>query len=246
MEKLRLLKKILASYKENNRFKTEHSDLHFPPYRILHDTLATCSYKAYYDSGIAHARVICSLIRAFKKESRLVACEWGCGPARIIQHLKALDTGISRLIGTDYNEETVRWCRQHYPDIVFLINGIRPPLNIEQHSLDVLYSISVFTHLSEELHYAWIEEILRVLKPGGLFIGSFHGDNFKFKLLADELERYEKSELVVRDKVFEGSRLYSCFHSDVFVKDKLLRQFKKVTKGNDASLAQTIWCGIAP
>jgi len=94
------------------------------------------------------------------------------------------------------------------------------------------------------MHYAWIKEIKRVLKPEGLFIGTFHGDKSAHKLLPNELTKYNTGELVVRDRVKEGSRLYASFQSDQFVKNKLLTGFNNVTRIELDTWDQTFWCAI--
>lgn len=43
------------------------------------------------------------------------------------------------------------------------------------------------------------------------------GDNFKLKLTDSELLKYNNNELIVRDKVKEGHRMFSAFHPTVFV-----------------------------
>jgi len=108
----------------------------------------------------------------------------------------------------------------------------------------VLYCISVFTHLSQEMHFKWIEEIRRVLKPGGLFIGSFHGDEACGNLLPAEKARYLRGELVTRGNVKEGSRIYTAYHSDAFVGKELLAGFELARKA-DAAFGQTLWCATS-
>jgi hypothetical protein len=43
-------------------------------------------------------------------------------------------------------------------------------------SVDLLYGISVFTHLSEYHRHLWLSEIARVLRPGGCAILTTHGE----------------------------------------------------------------------
>ena len=246
IEQLRLWKKTHESHDANHAFVAQHPDFPTPPLDLMYDAYAHCYYDYYMSSGISHANVIADMIKRYKTESDLVVCEWGCGPARVVRHLQAVHGGIRTVIGTDYNQQTISWCQREFPHIRFLKNGLAPPLDISDHSLDVLYCISVFTHLSELMHYAWMNEIQRVLKPGGLFIGTFQGEKTKHKLLPSELLRYSSGELVVRNKVKEGSRLYSAFHSDVFVEKKLLAQFSNVQKDYADTLDHTIWCAIAP
>jgi ubiquinone/menaquinone biosynthesis C-methylase UbiE len=242
VDKLLLFKSRLKNYKDNEIFMKEHPGFQYPPYELAYDAYNHCGIRLYYEGGLEQANFYVNTIRKFKKESGLVVCEWGCGPARIIRHIKPLDNGIAELIGTDYNADTIHWCNSRFPDINFIHNQFSPPLPLGQNSVDVLYCWSVFTHLSEPMHHAWIEEIMRVLKPGGLFIGSFHCDKVKYQLLPDELDQYMKGELVVRSKVKEGSKHFTAFHSDDFLKEKLLNKFAQVTKLEDISYIHTIWC----
>jgi ubiquinone/menaquinone biosynthesis C-methylase UbiE len=123
---------------------------------------------------------------------------------------------------------------------------LRPPLNLEDNSVDILYCVSVFTHLSEELHFEWINEIMRVLKPGGVFIGTFHGDKTKHKLFSDELVKYEQGELVVRGNVYEGSKNFVAIHSDLFVRNKLLKEFTSVSQIQWPGFHQELYCAVKP
>jgi SAM-dependent methyltransferase len=45
-----------------------------------------------------------------------------------------------------------------------------PPTSFPDQMFDLIYSYSVFSHLSEEAHLAWLKEFKRIMKPGGLLI----------------------------------------------------------------------------
>lgn len=45
-----------------------------------------------------------------------------------------------------------------------------PPTDLPAANFDLIYSFSVFSHLGEDLHLAWIDELHRLLKPGGLLM----------------------------------------------------------------------------
>lgn len=47
---------------------------------------------------------------------------------------------------------------------------------IESQSVDLLYGISVLTHLTEFHQHLWLSEIARVMKPGGCVILTIHGE----------------------------------------------------------------------
>lgn len=41
-------------------------------------------------------------------------------------------------------------------------------------AFDLVYSVSVFTHLDDAAQRSWLAEIRRVLRPGGIFVASTH------------------------------------------------------------------------
>ncbi|MDZ7626597.1 MAG: class I SAM-dependent methyltransferase [Ignavibacteriaceae bacterium] len=114
--------------------------------------------------------------------------EWGCGPARIIRHLPRLLNDSCEIYGSDYNSKTIVWCKKIFPEFNFSKNNLQPPLEFENNFFDIIYATSVFTHLSEEMHYAWMNELKRVCKPNGIIFLTTHGDNCKPKLTPEELE----------------------------------------------------------
>ena len=111
--------------------------------------------------------------------------------------------------------------------------------------IDVIYGISIFTHLSEKLHYDWVHELFRILKPNGIMFLTTQGDNFKDKLTDAELKRYDDHQLVVRVQVKEGHRTYSAFQPpgfmrQLFDKVEILEHIEtKPEKGK--GLPQDIW-----
>lgn len=238
--------KIIVNHRENRRLAAALPEVKFPPYELSNAVFNHCSYRVYYESGLAHARYLMETVRRFRTAADLVVCEWGCGPARLIQHLRGLDAGVGTLIGTDCDPEAIAWCRQALPEITFVGNQLDPPFPLADSSVDVLYCCAVFSHLSERLHGAWIEEILRVLKPGGLFIGSFNGDNYRHLLDPAEREQYGAGALVVRPGGAEGSRQYAAFQSDRYVRQTVLAGFADVMRLDDAPFVQTLWCATAP
>lgn len=234
----------LLSYKSNIHFRSKHSNVPVPPPMVLYDIQGNCDLNGFYTSGQEHAYEISRIIDEEFPGRSLNILEWGCGPARVLQHLKSLDGSVWELWGSDYNPRSISWGQQHWPKIHFIHNGLEPPLSIDTEYLDVIYCISVFTHLSEKRHYQWIAEIIRLLKPGGLFIGTFHGDAFRDNLTHEEQSRFDSGKLVVRDKIREGKKDYSAYHCDNFVRH-ILAPFDVVKKLDMvAGFRQTVWTAI--
>ena len=68
-----------------------------------------------------------------------------------------------------------------------------PPLGYGDDAFDLIYSISVFTHLPEPMQFAWLEELKRVSKPGGFVLATVHGEQQYSILNASNREEFEKT-----------------------------------------------------
>jgi ubiquinone/menaquinone biosynthesis C-methylase UbiE len=53
-----------------------------------------------------------------------------------------------------------------------------PPTRFAVDSFDMIYLYSVFSHLSEEAHLAWLSEFKRIMKPGGIVIATTRPRSF--------------------------------------------------------------------
>ncbi len=216
---------VRAKYARSNRaFLNEHPGSVLPPKFLMYDAYAHVDYRVYFQKGRANAEYIAgTATRHLGGDRPMAVCEWGCGPGRIIRHLPRLLPAGSRVFGTDYNEQTVAWCSANLPQVTFRPNGLAPPLPFSPGELDMLYAVSVLTHLSEEMHLTWMAECERVVRPGGLILLTVHGDQSIAGLSKEERAAYDAGQLVVRGKVKEGSRTFVAFQSPRFMREVLLR-----------------------
>ena len=103
--------------------------------------------------------------------------DFGCGPGRVIVNIPESSEGKTRKsYGADIDPEAIAWCKKHIPSSRFTIVDKDPPLPFDDNSFDLIYTISVFTHLDETMQFSWLDELRRVLKPNGIAIASLHGD----------------------------------------------------------------------
>ena len=63
------------------------------------------------------------------------------------------------------------------------------PLAYADDTFDLVYALSVFTHLTEDLCEAWMDELYRIVKPGGAAIVTTHGGATTHLLSQDESPR---------------------------------------------------------
>ena len=143
--------------------------------------------------------------------------DWGCGPGRIIRHFPELVGHNCSYYGTDYNARSIKWCFENLKEINFNKNTLEAKLPYDDNFFDVIYGLSIVTHLSEEMHKKWYAELYRVLKPQGIMLLTTQGDTYKPKMTPLELDQYNKGQLVVRGKVKEGHRIFSAFQPKKFM-----------------------------
>ena len=116
--------------------------------------------------------------------------------------------------------------------------------NIKIIIFDIIYATSVFTHLSEEMHYAWMNELKRICKPNGIIFLTTHGDNCKPKLTEEELKIFEAGKLVVRGNVKEGHRTFAAYQPPQFMRElfkdfEILEHVTREPEGN--YIPQDVW-----
>jgi SAM-dependent methyltransferase len=238
----------------NEAFVREHPDFPLPPLPLCYDAYAHVGYRDYFESGRNHAEFFGGKIAQHAQgaatflspeSGSLAVLEWGCGPARVIRHLGDFLRGEPSLAGSDYNPETIAWCRANIPGIRFEKNELAPPLPFPGGSFDAVYALSVLTHLSEAMHFAWRDELKRVLRPGGILIVTAHGDWYrKHHLRPDEQKAYDAGRLVVRGGVEEGKKWFAAFHPPVFMREKLFAGWKvleHLTHPLPGSIEQDVW-----
>ncbi|GGX11069.1 Stf0 family sulfotransferase [Undibacterium macrobrachii] len=103
--------------------------------------------------------------------------DFGCGWGRFTR-LFVRDVEEAGLIGIDPWAEALQMCREHMPYAAFVRSQFNPPLAFRDGFFDVVFANSIFSHLSESSALAWIEEIARVLRPGGLLIATTHSKHW--------------------------------------------------------------------
>jgi SAM-dependent methyltransferase len=100
--------------------------------------------------------------------------DFGCGSGKVMRHFLA-EAAACELWGCDIDERSIDWINAALrPPLHAIVNGETPPLAMPDAHFDLVWSVSVFTHLTD--HWAgWLAELHRVLAPGGLAIVSFLG-----------------------------------------------------------------------
>src|SRR2546430_3058492 len=91
--------------------------------------------------------------------------DWGCGCARVARFVSEFAPG--KLTGVDIDPDNIQWCKNNLPDAEFVRINLDPPTPFADESFDLVYGISVFSHLSQADQDRWLAELHRLTKPGG-------------------------------------------------------------------------------
>ena len=197
----------------------EHPTIKLPPPYMVYESFQM-DYRKYFNGGKEDAEWIVELAKPHCKLDHAKILDWGCGPARIIRHLPELLGPTNEYYGTDYNPETIQWCVQNLGDkITFSKNELSPPLSYPENEFDLIYGISILTHLSEANHHKWISELARILSPKGALLLTTHGDAFVEKLTPAETDTYHNKQIISRDKTKEGHRTFGSFHPPAIIRN---------------------------
>lgn len=133
------------------------------------------SYRAVgRDSRTTILELLASSAVDFRFEPGVRVLDFGCGSGKVMRHFLP-EAEICELWGCDIDARSIDWINAELsPPLHAFTNGQAPPLDQPAASFDLVWSVSVFTHLTDQWA-GWLAELHRVLRPGGLAVVSFLG-----------------------------------------------------------------------
>lgn len=157
--------------------------------------------------------------------------DFGCSCARIISTSRRIWKD-AQFFGTDIHREAIHWCWKNVPSLAqFAVNDTHPPLDYEHDFFDMVIVISVFTHLPEDLQFMWLEELRRIIRPGGVLLITVHGkecfQNHSFGQ-RDDVRSSEFSYWRERDTEGLPDFYQTAIHSEKYVRSEWSRYFEIV------------------
>jgi SAM-dependent methyltransferase len=183
---------------------------------------------SYWASGLRDARLLLDVASAHGVAVNHYL-DFGCASGRVLRHM-ALQRPQSRAMGCDINRLHVEWCNAHLPsNCLAFQNHSVPSLPLPDASVDVVSAYSVFTHI-EALETAWLMELRRILRPGGLAWITVHSEltlqemNPNWPLWTPVMEHPLAAKVLDEKRNFHGDRLISrwlasqSYSSNVFYK----------------------------
>lgn len=157
------------------------------------------SVADYFESGrvVADALVGALQVHHGKALSDFPAIlDFGAGCGRVVQYVAPGAPG-SACSACDVDAQAVHWAAKHMPNVAWRVNAFDPPLPYEDSSFDLVYSISIFTHLDRDSQDRWLQELHRVLRPGGMALVTVAGETI--------LEQFRTGQMVSNSRDFTGA-----------------------------------------
>jgi SAM-dependent methyltransferase len=155
--------------------------------------------------------------------------DFGCGCGRTLSWFAHRPP---RLYGTDIDEEAISWCRSNLNFAEFGVNDPRPPLEYHSGAFDLVYAISIFTHLDEDFQFRWLDELRRVTRTRGIVLLTLHGHH-----VWRNLPQEDKDEIEVEGFKFRPSNsmkgifpdwYQNAYHTKEYVVDRYSEYFEVV------------------
>ncbi len=100
--------------------------------------------------------------------------DFGCSSARVVRVLAAA-WPEDRWEGCDPNEDAVTWASDNLPAVTFFTSPQAPPLPRPERAFDLVCAISIWSHFAPDPARAWLAEMARSLRPGGVLVLTTHG-----------------------------------------------------------------------
>jgi len=104
--------------------------------------------------------------------------DWGCCCGRLISQMRKF-VPPANLYGCDIDSAAIDWNRENISGPHFLRVEPYPPTPYADRSFDVVYGISVMTHLDEETQMLWLRELKRITRPSAILALSVIGEQLR-------------------------------------------------------------------
>jgi SAM-dependent methyltransferase len=100
--------------------------------------------------------------------------DFSCSSGRVVRPLSAALPEVD-WHGCDPNADAIAWMRDNVPAVDVVVSPTTPPLPFDDQSFDLVFAISVWSHYSAAGALNWLEELHRIVRPGGHVLLTTHG-----------------------------------------------------------------------
>jgi SAM-dependent methyltransferase len=160
--------------------------------------------------------------------------DWGCGCGQVIRYFNKYSN--VEINGADIDMVNIKWCERNLNFAKFHHVPLNPPTKFDNNYFDLIFGISVLTHLRENDQSDWLSELSRISKKDSIVLISVHGNGgvaFRNELFnIDELLKWQEKGFVALgvDKAIDsiGDKEYytTSFQTDWYIKKYWSEYFK--------------------
>ena len=204
-----------ASRRRDQQLSDDGLDL--PPAALRVRVIMVADPEVFLSTGRDEAAIIADTCDAhglaIEDAGRLL--DFGCGCGRVLRHWHRHCT--VEIHGTDHDADLVEWLRAGLPFVHPNRNQIAPPLPYPDNHFGVVYAISVFTHMTDELSRAWISELDRIIRPGGLLLASALDERQIDRLRPAERAAFDAGESIVQFDAALGTNMCVSYHPRAYI-----------------------------
>lgn len=132
------------------------------------------AYEGYEEIGARMRDEIMSALPAGWTFDGRTVLDFGCGAGRTLRHFGDVAEHAT-VLGCDIDVPSIEWLRRELsPPFQIFLAPEQPPLDLEDRSVDLIWAISVFSHLTDHWS-AWLSELHRVLTDEGILLATYIG-----------------------------------------------------------------------
>ncbi len=179
--------------KENSDMRSEVSP--FPPPNLMAKVSGLTDEIDFAAHGV-HIYDVLNKVSPVDWNEFSTVIDFGCGCGRVARLIKNHEFDFYCV---DIDKEHIDWVGDNLQYARAVHTTVETPLPFEDDTFDCIYSISVFTHITEEYHRFLLQELHRVTKPGGVIFITTHSE--RALELAQEEEKVFKM-LDIREEDF--------------------------------------------
>jgi SAM-dependent methyltransferase len=147
-------------------------DFPVPPNSRMRGTSSN-TIRHYYESGLTTTLPIitAAYVEGLDLRASAEVLDFGCGVGRQLLHFKRNYPNL-KLHACDVNNRSIEFIQSAYPSVESYTSKFLPPLEYPNLKFDLIYSVSIFSHLNIRDHELWLQELARITRAGGPCAGA--------------------------------------------------------------------------
>jgi SAM-dependent methyltransferase len=124
--------------------------------------------RHYYESGINCYMPIATIAleMGVGLGEKINILDFGCGVGRQLLHFTR-NFPEPNYFACDVDHSSMEFISRNYPSVSSRTNRFDPPLPFDAESMDMVYSVSTFSHMNPDHQKDWLRELHRITRPGG-------------------------------------------------------------------------------